>query len=788
MPSVGTRRSTRVFVPKATKPARGVRCCGDRLALSKSHWPKDAFHHRPPPAPSTRSFGIVYSRKRKRKLPAQPKHDDARFGIVFTRKDKRPKVAPSLHDNPSYIPCSCSSSSREFASRIGFLDLDAKPSTLVDNGVALLVVLVDTSCSGSSHHFLRLLLPLLRWMRHHSQRSKLRNLASFLSSAALATVFASLGLHFIKLRRRRTSSSFQRTMATVHCGWCELRDANQSRPLLSVNFSALPSYFQSLHSMIALRSIYLPAIFQRSMGLVGRTEEMYPRDALEADSWSPSALNVEPAVDLRCDDACRVFQDYVPPKQVSGSAMHALRLKKHKRKRSSMRRPVSRRRLAARFPDMAIGMKQGTMTSLTELKPALTGPEVSVKPFQPKPAFDISLDLLENMDDSDVSTPVRSNGKQKGSSFKSPVEHTHEKLHLSEVRQNIDSFLCKANLLIIQADRCWREEGAVVMLELSNRNGWCIAVKLNSVTRFSLKPSEQRFYVVNRINHAYIWAVEDGWKLEFSDKSDWLLFKELHIEGRERNSQRKIIPIPGVHEVSDGVGGVVTDPFSRPVPDYIRMVDDEVARALSRDSAYDMDSEDEQWLIQLNHGASDRRSSHLNHISFEDFEKIITLLEREAYNNPKGTSDVDQLLSTYPAIGKDDNVLAVYEYWISKRYKKGAPLLRVFQGAPVRRGRLSEKSSVKKKRSLKRPKRQTGRGKPGIFLRDNAEEEALQRVVEAERAAKQAVERAVQLRSRAQSLMENANLATYKSVMAVRIAEAASISDSSRDLVWRALD
>ena len=74
-------------------------------------------------------------------------------------------------------------------------------------------------------------------------------------------------------------------------------------------------------------------------------------------------------------------------------------------------------------------------------------------------------------------------------------------------------------------------------------------------------------------------------------------------------------------------------------------------------------------------------------------------------------------------------------------------------------------------------------------MTDNAEEEAaLQRVAQAERAAKQAVETAIQLRNRAQSLMTNAELAAYKSVMALRIAEAARISDSSRDIVCTILD
>ncbi|KAM3317902.1 hypothetical protein ACQJBY_035553 [Aegilops geniculata] len=825
MPAVGARRSTRVFLPRAHKqaprppePARVTRAA-KRLAVSShrhshshSHWigweraaadvsdddgdvddaegPKPRTPSPEPPM-SPRSFGAVYRRKRRQRPPlAEPEYfgDDGsgrRFGIVFTRKHKRPKLAPFSHAGGGDILCS---SSREFASRAGLLEDAHFPDGAAGSRRAVLVVLVDASSPGSSSRFSRFLLPVLLWLRRR-QRSHVRSLASFLLALpAVATAFASHGVHFIRLQRQRASALLQRP--TVDCGWCELRGADTSRqPVLSLNFSALPSYFRGLHSVMALRFIYLPAVIRRAMGLVGGAEEeSYSRDHLEVDSGgSPSTGDATPAA-----GSYGAVLDYVPLEQAPGVVLHGLRLKKHQRKRSSMRHPLSRRRrLTVRFSDKEFGVKEGTVNSQTELqKQAFTGgPEVSEEPVQPKPAMEISLDLLENMDDSDVSTPMGPGGKQKRSFFKSPVDRTSERLALSEVRQNIDTFRCKANLLIIQADRCWREEGAEVMLELSNSNGWCVAVKLHGVTRVSLKPSEQRFYVVNRHTHAYVWAVEDGWKLEFPDKWDWLLFKELHIEGRERNSQGKIIPIPGVLEVSDGMGGTVADPFSRPVPDYIRTADDEVARALSRDSAYDMDSEDEEWLIQLKHGASDRRRTRLSQISYEDFEKLITVFEKDAYNNPEEANDVDQLLSRHPALGKGDNVLAIYEYWINKRDKKGTPLLRIFQGAPaVRRGRLSQKSSVKKKRSVKRPQRsQPGRGKPGFFLQ-GGEGEALQRVVEADRAAKQAVEKAVQLRSRAQALMERANLAAYKSVMAVRIAEAASVSNKCRDFVWRSLD
>ncbi|CAO2168626.1 unnamed protein product [Urochloa humidicola] len=822
MPAAGARRSTRVFMPKAPKPlqpqdqadpATRVLRSGKRLAADRIRWDaKDAAAFRvdvgqeqqsqkedpPKPVlpPLVKSFGIVYTRKRR--LQRQPAAEDGdssrRFGIVYTRrKGKRLKVAPlrlpeepdASSDLAAAIPCS----SQEFASRTGFLD--SHFSALVDgaaahSGALTLVVLVDTSCSGSSHRFLSLLLSVLRWMRRSRQRGKVRSLAAFVLSAGVAAAFASQGVHFVKLQRQRASALLHRPL--VQCGWCALHGSKKSAPLVSLIFSALPSYFWSLHSAVALDSMYLPAVIRQSSPLAGGAEEIYPHTPLYVDYGVQSTGIAEPTADVSSEEACSVVQDYVPLEQVGGLVVHGLNLKKHQRKRRSMRHPRNRRRLTSRLPDSGIWMKQSTAAIQTEVKQPSSRQELPVEPVQPKAALEISLDLLGNMDESDVSTPMGST-RRKRSSLKSPIDRMNERLALAKARQNIDSVHSKANLLIIQADRCWREEGAEVMLELSDTNKWCMVVKIQGVTKYSLKPSDSGSHVINRHTQAYIWAVDDSWKLEFTDKCEWLFFKELHFVGRERNSQFKTIPIPGVHEVSDDMEGIVADPFSRPVPDYIKVVDDEVVRALSRDSVYDMDSEDERWLIQLNHADSNQSSSQRNHISYEDFEMIISIFEKDAYNNPQGTNDLGELLSRYPDLGKNDNVHDVFEYWTNKRSKRAAPLLRIFQGVPLRRGNLSQKSAMKRKRSFKRQRSQAGRGKPEALLQDHAEEEAaLQRVAQAERAAKQAVETAIRLRNRAQTLMANAELATYKSVMALRIAEAARISDSSRDIVCTILD
>lgn len=464
----------------------------------------------------------------------------------------------------------------------------------------------------------------------------------------------------------------------MQCGWCALHGAKKSEPLVSVIFSALPSYFWSLHSAVALDSMYLPAVIRQSSPLVRVSEEIYRHTPLYGDYGAHSTGTAKPTADVSSDEPCRAVQDYIPLEQVAGLVAHDLRLKKHQRKRRSMRHPRNRRRITSRLPYNGIGMKQSAAAIQTEVKLPSIRQEPPFELVQPKAELEISLDLLENMDESDVSTPMGLT-RRKRSSLKSPVDRMNERLALAEARQNIDSVHSKANLLIIEADRCRREEGAEVMLELSQTNKWCIVVKIQGNTRCTLKPSDSRSHIINRHTQAYIWAVNDALKLEFTDKWDWLLFKELHAVGRERNSQRETVPIPGVREVSDDMKGIVADPFSRPVPDYIRVEDDEVVRALCQDSIYDMDSEDERWLIQFNHADSNQNSSQRSHISYEDFERIISIFEKDAYNNPQGTNDLGELLPRYPVLGKDENVHDVYEYWTNKRSKRAAPLLRIFQ-------------------------------------------------------------------------------------------------------------
>jgi hypothetical protein len=253
MPATGARRTTRVFMPKAPKPppqdqvdpTTRVLRSGKRLAADRIRWDdKEAVafrvhdlepdhnqqqlqsqqqqQHEKEAAPRpelplvNRDFTFVYSRKRRRqRLPAELLPQEGRFGIVYTRRrSKRPKVAPiqqesepgAPSDLSAAIPCS---SSQEFASRTGFLD--AHFSALVEHvaphpQAMTLVVLVDKSCARSSLRLTDLLLPVLRCMQSSGQGGKVRSIASFVSSLGVANVFASQGLHFVKLQRHQAVS------------------------------------------------------------------------------------------------------------------------------------------------------------------------------------------------------------------------------------------------------------------------------------------------------------------------------------------------------------------------------------------------------------------------------------------------------------------------------------------------------------------------------------------------------------------------------------------------------
>ncbi|KAL7585712.1 uncharacterized protein LOC111914017 isoform X1 [Lactuca sativa] len=350
---------------------------------------------------------------------------------------------------------------------------------------------------------------------------------------------------------------------------------------------------------------------------------------------------------------------------------------------------------------------------------------------------------------------------------------------LVELTQNIDSATCSANILVIESDRCYRESGAVITMEMAAPKQWFLVVKRNGVESFRVETrTAMRSCFHNRVTHAIIWAGNDeSWRLEFPNRQDWFVFKELYRKCSERSVQLQatltsIIPVPRVNEVK-GYADVESSPFIMP-DSYITSRGDEVSRVLERsDTVYDMDSDDDEWLKKFNFDRDVK-------VNEDDFEKIIDSFERGIYGSPEDYADVALVVDRCQMLASKDVLEGVYDYWMAKRKKKHSALIRVFQFyKPKKTEQLNTKSVLRKKRSFRKRGNQSGRGKQLTFLKaalydknvEEAENTAL-KVEETEGAAKRAEEGAIVKRERAQMLMEVADLLTYKATMALRVAEA----------------
>ncbi|GKU91582.1 hypothetical protein SLEP1_g5438 [Rubroshorea leprosula] len=232
----------------------------------------------------------------------------------------------------------------------------------------------------------------------------------------------------------------------------------------------------------------------------------------------------------------------------------------------------------------------------------------------------------------------------------------------------------------------------------------------------------------------------------------------------------KVIPVPGVRQVQafEGVDGL---PFQRPYS-YICIKADQVSRAMAKRMAnYDMDSEDEEWLKKFNNGFF-AGSDLLEQLSEDSFELMIDAFEKAYYWSPVDYSNEEAAAKLCLDMGRREVVEAVYGYWLKKRKQRRSALLRVFQ---------KRKSPLVPKRR-RRSFRCHGRGRQPSVLQavavkeDEVEEQnALQQVEQTRVSANRSMESAVEKRRRVQLLMENANMATYKAMVALRIAEAAGV-------------
>ncbi|KAJ3679807.1 hypothetical protein LUZ60_016085 [Juncus effusus] len=813
MPSVGTRpvistrRSSRVSLPKPSAAAlrsdqlspvstakrendvaeRAWPCLlsgGDwRSSTVANGWGRASVGepaHSHEEERDDKAVDIVYRRKRQRQQKAEcissnsNNGDNKRFGIVFSRqkRNKRPKLAPSnqILEN-------------------GMKDQE-QPHEERRVARLVLVVLVENR-ENIPRIFLGFLLSVLRWMRRNSG-ARIRRLISLLLNGPIGRVFSNNGVQFLSAREGKDGD-----FVPPHFGLCKLYSPNESIPILSLNFSSLPFYFVSLNLQFSLSSLYIsPFLKKPSVSTTDNDDDDDDDDDYHCET-KPLKIKIKPILRIQTCSIKPQNNDSSKTNPLSSPLPEASRTSRTFSSSSSFKRHHQKKRT--------------TTPNSNRNHSSKPKPYFSLNSHRPKPLIIPPDDSSQSGIDSDVSTtPSQSRHKRSGfgsgsgsGSLKSPVMRIHERLALSEAKQNIDSVRLKANILVTLEDRCYREDDVILSIENSSdsdNNDWLICVTLQDSSKFRHKPSEMRPCVVNRFTHAYMWTVDDVMRLEFIEKIDWLIFKELHSECRLRNSQVRVkvkeigpvqIPIPGVVEVENYEAESRLDrPFILPEL-YLKVKGDEVERIMEKEGAvYEADSGDERWIEGFNSNNDESEGETRVRVSMEEFEGLVSLFEKDAYvnvNNINENDNIDGVVERCKELERADAdvVAAVFEYWMRKRGTKGgAPLIRFFQGVKNRNKRVEwcQKPYLKKKRSFKRQRSQITRLKSEPFFHDWAEEEANRRAQEAEAAANRACQLAIQMRNRAQALMEQADLATYRSFMAVRIADAKfRVSDDDLD-------
>lgn len=248
--------------------------------------------------------------------------------------------------------------------------------------------------------------------------------------------------------------------------------------------------------------------------------------------------------------------------------------------------------------------------------------------------------------------------------------------------RNLELLACDANVLITQGDRGWREPGGRVVLELAYRNEWRLAVKFYGSTKYSHKV-DHIFLPgsTNRHTHAMMWKGGKDWALEFPDRSQWMLFKEMHAECYNRNTQVssvKNIPIPGVRLVEEFEDDTTDHLFTRNSSRYIRQIETDIGMAMNPlKNFYDMDSEDELWILKNKKSFQNQDSNIV--ITDETFEKTMDMLEKFAYAQQCDQFTVDEIEKVMVGVGSAEMIRAIYQYWQNKRKRLGMPLIRHLQ-------------------------------------------------------------------------------------------------------------
>lgn len=669
-------------------------------------------------------YGLVYTRKRKRTRNGFGNFftafQDKKYGLQFSRRQRR--RTKNYHSDKS-------------------MGLSWKGVSVHSEVSPVFCFLVsDGSSCGWNWWFSCFLYLILEYLKRENLR--LSELAAFLMSRPIYGAFSSSGLEI-------------QMGPVAGPGVCKFFGSGRFSPMFSLDFNALPRYFTYMH-----HSILLPLKCLRYDPVNDFTDE---------DSDDDMIIDETPQICMPLHGICKI----IAPDMVNSENKSVLHPS------IGVSKVVTRNQYKVSLSSRGIQKRRSSLRRRSRGRiPSLGGVH--------KASGVLLSDLLSSRRNGIPFSSVVSKNKLR-SSVRSNSGAILQELNSTTVEspKDVDTSCCSASLLVIETDRCYREEAVLVSLESTASKEWLIVVKKDGLIKHKHKAQKlMRPCASNRFTHDIIWTGDDNWKLEFPNRHDWIVFKELYKQCVDRNasvSAGKVIPVPGVREV---LGFQDSLPYRRP-DSYISVKTDEVSRAMAKRTAnYDMDSEDEEWLKNFNNEKISAGSDLIDDLSEDRFELMIDAFEKAYFCSPEDYTDENAAMNLCLDLGKKDVVEAVYNYWSEKRKQKRSALLRVFQSYQARKAPLVPKPVLRKRRSFKR-QASHGRGKQPSVLQamaaeqDAAEEESVLRNVEAARvSANKSVELALEKRKRAQLLMENADLATYKAMVALRIAEAARIADN----------
>ncbi|GJN32227.1 hypothetical protein PR202_gb20717 [Eleusine coracana subsp. coracana] len=209
-----------------------------------------------------------------------------------------------------------------------------------------------------------------------------------------------------------------------------------------------------------------------------------------------------------------------------------------------------------------------------------------------------------------------------------------------------ESLTCVANVLVTVGDRGWREYDTQITMDSDGQSERRICVK------------------ACRRNQ-----VGAEWCLEFPDRSQWSIFKQMHDECYSHNIRAasvKNIPIPGVCLVEDDDNVAVS--FLRP-EDYLGHVGTDVEIALNDSRViYDMDSDDESWISSWRESL--RENIAACKLTEDLFERVMDKLEKFAYSHNCNELTIDQMKEVDLDNVSLDIIEGIHAYWKDKRQKK----------------------------------------------------------------------------------------------------------------------